>query len=115
MSHWEEGDRVLAPWEPDWLYPGTIRCIDDDVAFIKFDDGDRRLAPLNELQSIEIKEGTRVFSRVNQGAKMYYPAKVIECLGEDIQVRFDDGREERTTISYIRVPRKKGRFEAWHN
>src|SRR5262249_35686940 len=44
-KQWREGDRVLAPWEPMFLYAGTITRITydedkGDQALIEFDDGD---------------------------------------------------------------------------
>lgn len=105
FTDWEEGDRVLAPWEQEWLYPGTIRCIDDDVAFIRFDDGDRGLLPLTALQAIHIRVGARVFVRPDEGPLQYSPARVVSTDGEDLCVRYEDGTEEDTTIGCVRIER----------
>src|SRR5947209_19701088 len=40
QGRWKVGARVLAPWEPMFLYVGTIREIDKIKALIQFDDGD---------------------------------------------------------------------------
>jgi hypothetical protein len=44
-NDWQVGDWVFAPWEPHWLYPGTILCIDEEVAFLCFDVGDCAILP----------------------------------------------------------------------
>ena len=36
-SAWTKGDRVLAPWEPNILYPGKIVRIKDHEALVKFE------------------------------------------------------------------------------
>lgn len=104
-NSWEEGDRVLAPWESDWCYPGVIRCLDGDVAFIKFDDGDRALVFVEDLEPLAIRVGALVFCRSEHGPKVYYPAKVKEVIGEELEICYEDGREERTPVSCVRVER----------
>ena len=42
---WAAGDRVLAPWEPHWLYPGTVGEVRDGSSFVYFDDGGRGWVP----------------------------------------------------------------------
>jgi hypothetical protein len=112
---WSEGDRVLAPWEPDWLYPGTIRCIDEEIAFVRFDDGDRALVPVRELEPIAIDAGDEVYGRLNRHERLYYPAEVLDVNDEEVRLRYDDGREELTTVSFLRVPRRPLAVEGWSN
>jgi hypothetical protein len=109
-STFREGDRVLAPWEPSWFYPGILRTIDGDTAFIKFDDGDRALVPMADLMPLQLEAGARVFARWNQGPKTYAPATLVAINGEIIDIRYDDGRAERTTVSFIRIPRGTDRI-----
>ncbi len=103
---WKEGARVFAPWEEEWLYPGVIRCLDDDVAFIKFDDGDRALLPVDALQPVRVQKGDLLFSRRDKGPQLYYPAKVLRANGEEIELEYQDGGREETTVSYVRFPRR---------
>lgn len=104
---WEEGARVFAPWEPEWLYPGTIRCIDENVAFIRFDDGDRALRDLSDLEPARIEKGVTLYSRRDREERMYYPATVLRVKGEDLEVQYDeDNFEEWTTVSFVRLRRR---------
>jgi hypothetical protein len=104
---WTEGARVLTFWEEEWLYPGVIRCIDDDVAFIKFDDGDRALRLLDDLEPVHIQRGDVVHGRRDKSEKRYYPATVLAVEGEEIELRYEDGLKQRTTVSYLRFPRSE--------
>src|SRR6476646_4959541 len=49
-SPWTIGDRVLAPWDYPWLYPGTVETLDRDRLWIAFDDGDRGWADARFVQ-----------------------------------------------------------------
>src|SRR5437773_959290 len=78
-SDWQEGDAVLAPWEPFFLYPGTIKeiKIDEargDQALIDFDDGGQGWVFLYSLCPLEFKEGQKIHCRRSSGA-LYAPGK----------------------------------------
>jgi hypothetical protein len=103
-TEWQDGDRVLAPWEPQWLYPGTIRCIDEDVAFIKFDDGDRAIVPLAELRPVALSRGDIVHCRRDRALRQYFPARVLDVHDEDLHVQYEDGDEDFTMVGFVRVP-----------
>ncbi len=105
-SRWRAGSRVLAHWEAEWMYPGVIESIDGGVAVIHFDDGDETERALDDLAPIEVEAGDRVYARRLQGPKVYYGADVLAADGEALRLRFDDGVEERTTVSYVRFPRR---------
>lgn len=105
-ADWSEGDRILAPWEPQWLYPGVVRRVQGDVAEIDFDDGDHASRYLAELRPVEVQKGDRVYARRDKGPKMYYPATVLAVRGEEVHVRFEAGGEEWTTVSYLRFARR---------
>ena len=104
VTDWSEGERVLAPWEQEWLYPGVVRCIDDDIAFIRFDDGDRGLIPLSELCPIAVKPGTIVQARRDRSELRYEPATVLDVDGEQLRLRYEDDEEDAMAVSYVRVP-----------
>lgn len=75
---WQEGDRVLAPWEPVFLYAGTIKQIkideaQGDQALIQFDDGDAGWVFLFSLCPLEVKNGQKVLSRRNMGPHFSRP------------------------------------------
>lgn len=100
---WRVGDRMFAPWEPQWLYPGTILCIDREVAFIRFDDDDRAIIPLTEIKSVSIRVGGEVQCRRDREVKTYWPAEVLAVTDDEIRVRYDDGDEDRVPISHCRI------------
>src|SRR5438067_1083380 len=51
---WKAGDRVLAPWEPTFLYVGTIAKIEDQQALIEFDDGDSGWVLLEHVRGLAV-------------------------------------------------------------
>ncbi len=102
---WKVGDRVLADWTHDaYWYPATIRNVDGERFYIRFDDGDKEWVTSDRLMQIDIEVGDRVHCRWKEGA-YYYPGRVASIDGERIHVHYDDGDKERTTISFARVTR----------
>ncbi len=100
---WHAGDRVLAHWPPEpFFYSGIVAAVNDDMVLIHFDDGDKAQLTLEEVLPLAIRAGDRVFARW-QGGKTYSPARVIRQNGEKIQVNYEDGRTENTTIGLVRV------------
>jgi hypothetical protein len=103
-NDWQVGDRVFAPWEPHWLYPGTILCIDEEVAFLRFDDGDRAILPLFALQSVAIRPGGQVFCRRDRDENRYDPATVLGVTDDGLRVRYaEDKSEDLVPLSYCRL------------
>jgi hypothetical protein len=105
---WEEGDRVLAPWEPTFLYAGTIRQIKidearGDQALVKFDDGDEGWVFLFSLCPLELKEGQKVLARRKLGPH-YFWAEIKQAGEDDVHLRYDDGSQEWTTVAALRIP-----------
>jgi hypothetical protein len=102
---WQVDDQVFAPWELEWLYPGVILCIDDEVAFIRFDDGDRAIMPLGALRDVAIRRGSPVFCRREREEKRYYPATVLGVTDEGLRVRYaEDDEEDLVPVSHCRLP-----------
>jgi hypothetical protein len=99
---WQCGDRVLAPYDPPFYYPATLTQIEGDNAKVEFDDGDNIDLPLVLLRRLDLKETDPVYCRWKCGSA-YFPAKIEEMGGEDIFVKYDDGRTERTTVHMVRV------------
>ncbi len=98
-----KGDRVLAPWEPNWLYPGTVSEVRDAEVFVFFDDGDRGWVPAAITRPLEIGPGSRVFHRW-RNTPFYYPATVDSRNGEQLFLRYDQGPAEYGVLSRVRVP-----------
>jgi len=104
MNFWVN-DRVLANWTQDeFWYPATITEVEGERFYVEFDDGDKEWITSDRLMSINIEVGARVYAKWQAGEE-YYPGKVTEKNGEDIYVVYDDGDEEWTMISYVRVTR----------
>lgn len=106
-SLWRDGDRVLAPWEPYFVYPATIQKVETDTAVVEYDDGDAGPVSLVDLQPIDIEPDVEVQARRIKFEKFYEPATVIDVNGETVTVRYhNDGHEEEMDIEYIRIPRR---------
>lgn len=104
-ASWKVGQRVLAQWSPEvYFYPGVIKSIKGSKYQVEFDDGDQAAVTAEQIASLDIKVGSRVFGRW-KGGPAYFPGKVDQMNGEEIHIRYDDGDEEWTTISLVRVKR----------
>jgi hypothetical protein len=100
---WVVGDRVLARWGGDGLwYPGTVQGLDGRQLQIAFDDGDRELMLPDRVAMLDLPEGTRVQGRW-KGGPQFYAGRVAARDGEKVQIKYDDGDEEWTTVSFVRL------------
>lgn len=106
---WKPGDRVLAPWEPYFLYPGTIRQVESGIALIDYDDGDVGPVSLAELAPLHLEAGMRVQARRDRFEKVYEPATITAVEDDSVTVRYDaDDTEDVLDIAYIRLNRESG-------
>jgi hypothetical protein len=104
-SRWIVGDRVLAQWSGDsYWYPGTIQVVDRDRLHVYFDDGDHEWRPADLVCENNLGAGSRVFVRRQRGPA-FYPARIVRRQGERIQVEYDNGQQEDTSIAFVRVQR----------
>jgi len=101
-DEWHPGDRVLAPWEPMFLYAARIVEIQGDRANIRFDGGDMAWIELDRLEDCDLAVGDPVDARRSTGMH-YYAGEVSARNGDDVRVRFDDGTEEWTTLAMVRL------------
>jgi hypothetical protein len=103
--NWKVGDRVLANWTHDkYWYPATIRKIDGERIYVQFDDGDKEWMTDTHLLEIDIEVGDRIYCKW-KGGPHYYPGRVASKDGESIDVHYDDGDKEKTSIKMVRVTR----------
>jgi hypothetical protein len=105
---WREGDDVLAPWEPFFLYPGVIKqiIVDEargDQALISFDNGSEGWVFLYSLCPLEFKIGQMVEVRHPHGNR-YAAAEIVEVEGEEVEIRYADGGADWSPIACIRIP-----------
>jgi len=102
-QNWRIGDRVLAPWEPTFLYAGTLQEISGPNALIQFDDGDSGWVALARVLPLALRAGQPVMSRRRMGPR-FFPGEIREIHGEDVVIDFEDGKEEETTVASLRIP-----------
>src|SRR6516165_1890300 len=100
---WKSGDRVLAPWEPTFVYAGTVDQVSAGRALINFDDGDAGWVDLAHVQPLALERGCRVMSRRRMGPN-FFPGEIDDIDGDNVHVEFDDGKEEWTTVASLRIP-----------
>ncbi len=105
LTSWQTGDRVLASWLDGFFYPGKIRQVQGDSCEIAFDDGDRAWVDAANVRRPDIKVGNEVFCRFHAGP-LYLPGTIQTQNGEKIQVKYESGETEWTTISMVRVKRQ---------
>lgn len=100
------GDRVLAKWpqEEQWWYPGVVTDSDGASVEVTFDDGDRSRVSVEDVRPLMVRVGSRVYCRW-KGGDSYYAGKVSQAQGAAIHIDYDDGDQEMTSISLIRVNR----------
>ncbi|GAB4192070.1 MAG: hypothetical protein OHK0022_06070 [Roseiflexaceae bacterium] len=97
------GDRLLCNWSQDtFWYPATIRQIDGQRIYVAFDDGDEEWTSAEQITTLEVPIGTRVQCRW-KGEKYFYRGTVTQSEGERIFVAYDDGDQEWTTASMLRI------------
>ncbi len=103
-GRWKVGDRVLAPWEPMFLYAGAIQEIDKIKALIQFDDGDAGWVYVEQIRELAVRRGQNVLSRRKIGA-LFYPGEILEIRGDEVLVGFaQGGADEWTRIAALRIP-----------
>ena len=96
------GDRVLARWFDGYWYPGLVLSVEGKRVHIAFYDGDQALVTPDQVKDLSIKVGDQVYCR-RKGGPQYLPGEVTEQDGEKIQVRYDDGEDEWTSVRMVRV------------
>jgi hypothetical protein len=103
-ARWDVGDRVLAPWEPQYLYAGRVAQLQGQEALIEFDDRDAGWVRLVQLQPLAVERGQRVLCRRRMGP-LFFPAEIREVRDEEVCVAFADGQgEEWTRVAALRIP-----------
>ena len=99
---WKVGDRVMARWRDAFFYPGRVRAVSKGSCEVQFDDGDVDWVDSGQIQRAYIRVGSKIFARVH-GGPYFAPATVNQQRGEKLQVRYDHGEEEWTSLSLIRL------------
>jgi preprotein translocase subunit YajC len=101
---WRKGDRVLAPWEPQFLYAGRIARIEGARALIEFDDGDSGWVLVERIRELAIQRDQEVLCRKRMGP-FHYPAVVRALRDDQVLVEFAAGGEDEwVTVGALRIP-----------
>jgi hypothetical protein len=101
---WRAGERVLAKKMDSYFYPGVVREISEQGCLVVYDDGEAAWVHHAHVLRQDIKIGSRVFCR-NKNAAIFAPGTVNMLKGETVRVHYDQGEEEWTSISMLRVQR----------
>jgi tetratricopeptide (TPR) repeat protein len=98
------GQRVLGAWPDGFFYPATVEAVEPGRCFLRFDDGDAAWVPAGLVTDLDVTVGSRVFARW-QGGRVFFPGRVDQQRGQKIHIRYDDGDQEWTSVSMVRVNR----------
>lgn len=103
MEYWNVGDRAFAYWEADeYYYPATITEIEDEDIYIRYDTGEEAWTNSDYLQEMIVETGDLVESKWSEDGE-YYAAEVLSVSGDQVQVQYEDGNEEWTTLNNLRA------------
>lgn len=90
------GDWVLGKWQGgDYWYPGVVEKAAGGKVTIKYDDGDREVAPVSAVRHYDWAAGTRVECNWKQQGE-WYPGKIASVRGAEVAIHYDDGDKETT-------------------
>lgn len=111
VNPWRVGERVLAKFADSYFYPGQVRDVQGDGCLVVYDDGDSAWVHHAHVLPPDLKVGSKVFCRV-KGGPMFAPGVINQQKGETIQIRYDHGEEEWSSISMLRVQRPIANVDA---
>jgi len=98
------GDRVFACWHDLFWYPGVVVAVNGDQHHVMFDHGNQAMVTGDRVKELALEPGARVFCR-RQGGPEFLPGEITQRRGEVIQVRYEDGEEETTSLRLVRLER----------
>ncbi len=102
MEYWNEGDRAYAFWDEDeYFYPATIVSIDGEDIYVRFDTGEEEWTNADYLEPYEAEVDEEVECQSKED-DMYYDVTIIDVDGERVEVEFEDGATEWTTLARLR-------------
>lgn len=102
MEYWSEGDRVFAYWDDDdYFYPATILSIVEEDIHVRFDTGGEEWTQEEYLEEYAVSADEEVECKSAKDDQ-YYDVTVRSVDGDRVEVEFDDGTTEWTTLNRIR-------------
>ena len=96
------GERVLAQWEPGFLYPGVIEELAEGLALVSFDDGDAGWVSLNCVFPFVLEHGQDVLCRKPAGM-LYYRGTIAGTNGPEVKICYSDESSEWVAVARIRI------------
>jgi hypothetical protein len=101
---WSKGSRVLAQQPKDqYWYPATVLSAEGDEVEVHFEDGSADSLDGKQVLPLTLTIGNKVESNF-QGGGAYYPGQITKQDGDKVFIHYNDGDEEWTTMSQVRVP-----------
>lgn len=97
----EAGARVLGQWSDGLWYPARVATVSGDQYQVNFDDGDVATLGKGKIKKVDWQVGSRLQCNWKNAGK-YYPGKIQSMDGERIHMSYDDGDQEKITISRCR-------------
>ncbi len=102
-EEWEVGERAFAYWDEDgYYYPATVTSVDEDDIAVRFDDGATATLAWEDLEELILDVDDEVESKSSKD-DTFYPAVVVSIDGEKVQVEYEDGSQEWTIVSKLRI------------
>ena len=102
MEYWNEGDRTFAFWDDDeYFYPATILSIEGDDISIRFDTGEEEWTDADYLEEYKVEVDEQVECKSAKD-DLFYDVIVINPDGDRVEVEYEDGTTEWTTLSRLR-------------
>jgi hypothetical protein len=104
MAEYRVGDEVLAPWMNDgFLYPGVVVKRAGATAHVAYLDGDEADVPVEQLRVGAFGPGLKIQVDWKGGGK-YYGGMIVGRIGQALQMDYDDGSHEWTSVGKCRLP-----------
>jgi len=104
---WQTGDAVFAHLNGTrYWYPGVIRQRDGERYLVQYADGASKWVEASDVATDDLKPGDRVFARWRGGGE-FYPGRIAARDGGVLDIAYDDGAREVTSVRYVRVVRPR--------
>jgi hypothetical protein len=102
MEYWNEDDRTFAFWDEDeYFYPATIVTIEGDDIFVRFDTGEEEWTDADYLEVYLVEAEDQVECKSAKD-NLFYDVVVLNADGDRVEVEYDDGTTEWTTLNRLR-------------
>jgi hypothetical protein len=98
----EPGETVFAYWPADSVYfLGTVVEKSAEGYLVVFDDGDQITAKDDRIFKNDLKVGSAVMARWNDGK--FYSGKIAKVVGRAYYIHYDDGDKGWAPFSWIAI------------